>query len=242
MEIFADTSDIAEVTKWVRRGVLDGVTTNPSIMLKDGVRDMEKAAVEIAEVLEGRPVSVEVTTNDVEEMMAQARTFAKWAPNIVVKIPIINEYGLPSLEVIHTLSQEGIKINATAMLSFNQVMLAAKAGATYLSIFAGRVADEGHDPAELISTAARWVERWGYGKILVGSIRGNLDIQRAAAAGAHIITVPPAILDKAVDHKYSRETVKVFNADAQKALVEMEKLGAKRPDVRGHGSDRSRRA
>ncbi len=222
MEIFADTSDIGEITKWLRRGVLDGVTTNPSIMLKDGVRDIEKAAREIAEVLEKRPVSVEVTTNDPDEMIEQARTFATWAPNIVVKIPIINEDGVPCLEVIHALSQEGIKINTTAILSFNQVMMAAKAGATYLSIFAGRVADEGHDPSGLIAIAARWVERWGYGKILVGSMRGTMDIQIAATAGAHIITVPPAILERAIDHKYSRETVKGFNADARKALATVE--------------------
>ena len=221
MEIFADTADIAEITKWLRRGVLDGVTTNPSIMLKDGVRDMEKAAREIAEVLEGRPVSVEVTSNDPDEMLGQAQAYATWAPNIVVKIPIINEDGAPCLEVIRALAADGIKVNATAMLSFNQVVLAAKAGATYLSIFAGRVADEGHDAGVLISMASQWVQRWGLGKILVGSIRGALDIQTAAAAGAHVITVPPAILEKAIDHKYSRETVRGFNADARRALLEM---------------------
>ncbi len=223
MEIFADTSDITEITKWLRRGILDGVTTNPSIMLKDGVRDMEKAAREIAEVLDGRPVSVEVTSNDPDEMLVHARTYAKWAPNIVVKIPVINEDGVPCLEVIRALATEGIKVNTTAMLSFNQVMMAAKAGATYLSVFAGRVADEGHDASALISMASRWVDRWGFGKILVGSIRGALDMQTAAAAGAHIITVPPAILERAIDHKYSRETVRGFNADARKALSETEK-------------------
>src|SRR5712691_5631923 len=223
MQIFADTSDIAEITKWLRRGVLDGVTTNPSIMLKDGVRNVEKAAREIAEIVQGRPVSVEVTTNEPDEMLQQARKIARWAPNIVVKIPVINQDGVSCLEVIHALATEGIKVNTTAILSFNQVMLAAKAGATYLSVFAGRVADEGHDPTELISSAARWVERWRYGKILVGSVRGNLDVQRAAAAGAHIITIPPAILEKVLDHKYTRETVRGFNADARKALGEMEK-------------------
>ena len=227
MQIFADTSNIHEIAKWLRRGVVDGVTTNPSIMLKDGVRDIEKAAREIAELVEGRPVSVEVTTNDPDEMLRQARTLARWAANIVVKIPIINEDGVPCLEVIHALSQEGIKVNTTAMLSFNQVVMAAKAGATYLSIFPGRVADEGHDPTNLIRTAAQWVERWEYGRILVGSIRGNLDFQKAAEAGAHIVTVPPAILDKLVDHKYSRETVRGFNADAQKALLELSALQAR---------------
>ena len=224
MEIFADTSNIAEITTWLRRGILDGVTTNPTIMLKDGVRDMEQTVREIAGVLAGRPVSVEVMTNDPDEMVKQGRCFAAWAPNIVVKIPVINEDGVPCVEVIHTLAQEGIKVNTTAILSFNQVMMAAKAGAAYVSIFAGRVADEGHDPSELISLAVRWVERWQYGKILVGSVRGNLDIQRAAAAGAHVITIPPAILHKALDHNYSRETVRSFNAAAREALVKMKPM------------------
>ena len=223
MEIFADTSDVNESAKWLRRGVLDGVTTNPSILLNDGARDIEKAAREIAEVVQGRPVSVEVTTNELDEMLEQARRVARWAPNIVVKIPVINEHGESCLEVVHALADEGIKVNTTAMLSFNQVVLAAKAGATYLSVFAGRVADEGHDPSELIAAAARWVERWHYGKILVGSMRGNLDVQRAAVAGAHIVTIPPAVLDKLLDHKYTRETVRGFNTDARKALAEMEK-------------------
>jgi len=223
MEIFADTSDVNEIAKWLRRGVLDGVTTNPSIMVKDGARDVEKAAREIAEIVQGRPVSVEVTANEPDEMLRQGRRVARWAPNVVVKIPVINEDGVSCLEVIHTLAEEGIKVNTTAILSFNQVVLAAKAGATYLSVFAGRVADEGHDPAELIATAARWVERWNYGKILVGSVRGNLDVQRAAAAGAHIVTIPPAVLDKLLEHKYTRETVRGFNADARKALTDMDK-------------------
>jgi transaldolase len=223
MEIFADTSDVNEIAKWLRRGVLDGVTTNPSIMVKDGARDVEKAAREIAEIVQGRPVSVEVTANEPDEMLRQGRRVARWAPNVVVKIPVINEDGVSCLEVIHTLAEEGIKVNTTAILSFNQVVLAAKAGATYLSVFAGRVADEGHDPAELIASAARWVERWNYGKILVGSVRGNLDVQRAAAAGAHIVTIPPAVLDKLLEHKYTRETVRGFNADARKALMDMDK-------------------
>lgn len=226
MEIFADTADISEIRKWIRRGVLDGVTTNPSIMLKDGVRDMEKAALEIAEVMEGRPVSVEVISNDPKEMLEQGRIFAQWASNIVVKIPIINEDGEDCLEVIHILSQEGVKVNSTAILSFNQVMMAAKAGATYISIFAGRVGDEGHDASAVIASAVKWVERWDYGKILIGSIRGNFDVQRAAEAGAHIITVPPAILNKTLDHKFSRETVRGFNADAREAHEELLKLNA----------------
>ncbi|GAG33432.1 unnamed protein product, partial [marine sediment metagenome] len=143
MEIFIDTANLEEIYRWLEYGVVDGVTTNPSILLKDGGHDMETRAREIAELVFPCPVSVEVTTNEQREMVEQARELASWAPNIVVKIPVVNEYGEPSLGVVRTLVQEGIKVNMTACLSFGQVMLGAKAGATYVSIFGGRVADEG---------------------------------------------------------------------------------------------------
>ena len=143
----------------------------------------------------------------------------RFSQNVVGKIPIINQYGEPCLEVINTLESEGIRVNATAALSFGQMALSAKAGATYSSIFSGRVADEGGDPWELVSMSADWLESWGYKtKIIVGSIRSVIDIQNAAVAGAHIITIPPPFLNKWVDHKYSRETVKQFIDDAQKAF------------------------
>ena len=227
MEIFLDSADLTEIGKWMRRGVIDGVTTNPSILLKDGVRDIEGEVKKIADLMGNKPVSVEVTTNDIDEMIEEARRLAQWAPNIVVKIPVVNENGFPCLEAISVLRQEGIKINTTAILSFNQIMLAAKAGAVYLSIFAGRVGDEGNDAAALIRTASAWTEKWGYGKILVGSIRGVYDVQTAAAAGAHVITIPPATLDKMADHKYSRETIRVFNEDARKALAALKVIAAR---------------
>lgn len=227
MEIFLDSADVGQIQRWLKHGVLDGVTTNPSIMLKDGGYDMEARAREIAALICPRPVSVEVTTNDHEGMVAQAREFATWAPNIVVKIPVINEYGEPSLEVVRTLAQEGIRVNLTACLSFGQVMLGAKAGATYISIFAGRVADEGHDAPGLIRQAVQWLREWGYpSRIIVGSIREVINIQEAALAGAHVITVPPQFMDKLADHKYSRDTVRGFNQDAERALAKMEELRA----------------
>src|SRR5437879_7426122 len=114
-------------------------------MFKDGVTNMEEGARELATLLGDRPLSVEVTSNDHLTMLEQARKFATWARNIVVKIPIINEFGESCLGVMYRLSKEGIAINATAILSFNQAILAAKAGATYVSIFSGRVAEEGDD-------------------------------------------------------------------------------------------------
>jgi len=222
MQIFLDSANFREIEYWLRQGVIDGVTTNPSILLKDGVYDIEEGTRRLCALLGNRPVSVEVTSNDLAEMLEQARLFARWAPNVVVKIPVVNEGGRSCLGVIHTLSQEGIPINTTAILSFNQAVLAAKAGAAYVSIFAGRVSDEGHDPATIIRQVRQWLDQWGYpAKVLVGSIRAVMDVQTAAVAGAHIVTIPPQFLPKMVDHKYSRETVRQFNEDAEKALTQM---------------------
>src|ERR1700747_1541549 len=193
-------------------------------MVKDGGSDLVGVARRLATLLGERPLSVEVTSNDRESMVKQARTFATWARNIVVKIPIVNEYGESCLGVMHRLTQEGIGVNATAILSFNQALLAAKAGATYVSIFAGRVADEGNDPAVTISNVRRWLDDWDLSShIIVGSIRTLMDIQSAALAGAHIITIPPQFLPKMVDHRYTRETVRQFIQDAEKTIEEMSK-------------------
>jgi transaldolase len=227
MLIFLDSADAQLIETWLRQGVVDGVTTNPSIMLKDKVYDFEEGARRLCALLGDRPVSVEVTTNDPEEMIRQGRRFATWAPNIVVKVPIVNEYGESCLGAVSRLAREGIRINSTAILSFNQAMLAAKAGATYVSIFAGRVADEGNDPAVVIRNVRRWLEDAAVPtRILVGSIRTVMDIQNAALAGAHIITVPPPFLSKMVDHKYTRDTVRQFNRDAEQAMAQVAKVKA----------------
>lgn len=223
MEIFIDTANTEEIQKWLEYGVIDGVTTNPSIMLQDKVYDLERGAREIAHLVDPYPVSVEVTTNDVDEMVAQAKTFASWAPNIMVKIPVINQYGEPTLGVIRELEDHEIRVNATVALTLSQVILAAKAGATYISIFSGRVADEGGDAPLLIKQAVEWLTRWNCtAKITVGSIRSVIDIQQAVIAGAHVVTVPPKFLSKMMDHKYTRETVRQFVTDAAKALEKIE--------------------
>jgi len=225
MEIFIDSANITEIEKWLKMGVIDGVTTNPSIMFKDGVYDAEAGAKEIAALVNPRPVSVEVTTNDLDEMLTQAQRFASWAANIVVKIPQITQDGIPCYGIIRQLETEGIKVNATVALSLGQVILAAKAEATYISIFAGRVADEGGNAPEVISNSVDWLERWEYkSKLIVGSIRSVGDVLSAAMAGAHIITIPPQFLDKMADHKYTRDTVRQFVTDANKALEKMGKV------------------
>ena len=224
MEIFIDSANITEIEKWLNMGVIDGVTTNPSIMLKDKVYEMERGAKEIAALVNPRPVSAEVTTNDLNGMITQARKLAAWAPNIVVKIPQETQDGVPCYGVMHQLESEGIKVNATIALSLGQVILAAKAGATYISIFAGRVSDEGGNAFEVISNSVDWLENWDFkSKIIVGSIRSVADVLQAAMAGAHVITIPPEYLTRMADHKYTRETVRQFVNDATKALEMMNK-------------------
>ena len=210
MKIFIDTSDIKEINKWLQ--LIDGVTTNPTIIKKYGGNIKE-----ICETVYPRPVSYEVTTNDLSEMVKQAREYHKLADNIVVKIPQENEFGVPCYGVIYQLEKEGIKVNATAAMSFGQVILSAKVDATYISLFAGRIGDEGGNSSEVIKESCQWLEKWHYeSRIIVGSIRSVGDILQAAIAGAHIITIPPEFLAKMGDHKNTRETVKQFIADAQK--------------------------
>ena len=222
MEIFLDSANVKEIQRWLDEGIVDGVTTNPSIMFADGVHDVERGAVQIAELVHPRPVSVEVTTNDRDEMLRQGRALARLAPNIVVKIPVINQFGEPCLRIVRALEGDGIRVNVTACLSFGQAAMAAKVGATYVSLFTGRISDEGHDAGAVVHMTAEWLARWGYkSRIIVGSIRQVYNIQEAAVAGAHVITVPPQFMQKLVDHKYSRDTVRGFVEDGQRALSKM---------------------
>ena len=222
MQIFVDSASEKHIRELCKQGIVDGVTTNPTIMLKDGIHDIEAAARRICSLIGEKPLSLEVTSNEHGEMLEQARVFAAWGPSMVIKIPVVNEFGDSSLDVINELTSEGIAVNATAILSFNQAMLATKAGAAYVSIFAGRIADEGNDPFQTIKNVRYWLDEWEYtSKIIVGSVRTVMDIQNAALAGAHVITVPPQFFSKMIDHKYTRDTVRQFNADAAKAAEDM---------------------
>jgi transaldolase len=226
MEIFADSADLTEIRTWLDFGVIDGVTTNPSILLASGVYDLRLGALAIAKLIGDRPLSVEVVTDDPDTMFRQAVEMAGWAPNIVIKIPIITTQGDPCLGVIAKLMKAGVRVNATACLSFNQAMLAAKAGATYISLFAGRISDEGADASEVVRNTADWLKTWDLpSKIIVGSIRETVNVQGAAMAGAHVVTVPPKFLRQMVDHKYSRFTVAQFLADGLSASERMRAMG-----------------
>ncbi len=228
MEIFLDTANMGEIERWVHDySVVDGVTTNPSIMLAEGALDVKTHTKRIASVLGDRPLSVEVVSDDRDEMLAQAREMATWAANIVVKIPIVTTSGEPCLGTIHRLVEDGIRVNATACLSFGQAMLAAKAGASYVSLFGGRIGDEGGDAAGLVRSLAQWLARWqSPTRLIVGSIREAFSVQEAALAGAHVVTVPPRFLRQLVDHKYSRFTVQQFLDDGREAVEQLRHLQA----------------
>lgn len=223
MSIFLDTGNIAEIERYHRMGILRGVTTNPTILLRDGVvggmAGIEERSKEIAKLIAPLPLSVEVTKTDTAEAIAQAQTFASWADNIVVKVTIHGPQGeMDNLEVIHTLEKvHDIRVNVTAMMSAQQCFLAALAGATYVSIFGGRVNNMGYSSTDEIARLRKVLDIHGLpAKIIVGSTREVLNIIEWLTAGAHIVTSTPDLLKGMIVHPYSKETVQMFLADAAK--------------------------
>jgi len=223
MAIFIDSGKIDEIQKFMNMGILRGVTTNPSILLKDGIRggDMEikKCAIEIAKVIHPYPLSIEVTTNDKEEMIKQAREFGRWADNINVKITIHGPEGeLDNLEVVRILENKyKIQVNVTAMMSAQQCLLAAMAGATYVSLFGGRVNNMGYNCIEEIRKLRKLIDDFNLkAKIIVGSTREVLNVIEWLVAGAHIVTITPELIKGMIVHPYSKETVRQFLNDARK--------------------------
>jgi transaldolase len=223
MAIFLDTGKISEVEKFMRMGVLRGVTTNPTILFKDGVKGglqgLRERSIEIAKIIYPYPLSVEVTTNVKDRMIAQAREFVEWAENIDVKITIHGPAGeLENLEVIHELAAtHHVRVNATAAMSAQQCLLGALAGAAYVSLFAGRVNNMGYSSCVEISKLRKVLDRCGLNaKIIVGSTREIVNVIEWLEAGAHIVTVTPGLLEGMLVHPYTKETVKMFLEDAVK--------------------------
>ena len=224
MAIFVDSGDIQEIRKFMRMGILRGVTTNPTILLKDGVRggimEIRKRTADIAEIIHPYPLSIEVTSNERDEMINQAREFSKWGDNIVIKVTIHGPNGeLDNLEVIHILeSQHNVRVNVTAMMSAQQCFLAALAGATYVSLFCGRVNNMGYNCIEEVKKARMLIDEYGLkAKIIAASTREVLNVVEWLAAGSHIVTVVPKFLEGMIIHPYSKETVQQFLRDAESA-------------------------
>jgi transaldolase len=208
MKIFLDTADIEEIRTAARWGVLDGVTTNPSLFAKVG-GSYDQVLAEICTLTSG-PVSAEVIADDVDGMLSEGRHFAKLAPNIVVKVPM-SEAGL---EAIARFAEEGIKTNCTLIFSANQGLLAARAGASLLSPFVGRLDDINEDGMEVVRVLAEIVAIHGIEtEVLAASIRHPRHVTEAALAGCHIATVPLKVLRQMVGHPLTDAGIGQFRKD-----------------------------
>lgn len=212
MRIFLDTANIEQIKKGVKLGVVSGVTTNPTLVSKEGHKDYEAMVREICSIVNG-PVSAEVVVNDKEAMLARARKIATWAPNVIIKIPSTAD----GLEVISQLARENIKVNMTLCFSVNQALLGALAGATFVSPFVGRLDDAGHDGMALVKDIVDVFKQYEdlTTEVLAASIRHPLHCVAAARAGAHIATIPYKVLLQMTKHPLTDIGIERFLADWQ---------------------------
>jgi transaldolase len=211
MKFFADTADLADIRELASMGLLDGVTTNPSLVAKAG-GDFKETVREICRIVEG-PVSAEVTALDAEGMVAEGRHLAKIAPNVTVKVPLTWD----GLKACRTLTQAGTMVNVTLCFNANQALLAAKAGATFISPFIGRLDDAGIDGMELIEEIRTIYDNYDFTtEILAASIRTVNHVKYAALAGADVATVPPSVLKTLVKHPLTDKGIELFTADWKK--------------------------
>jgi len=211
MKIFIDTANVDEIRKANELGIVDGVTTNPSLLAREK-RRFDDLVREIAKIADF-PVSIEAVSTEAEPMVKEARQLASIAPNIVVKIPM-TENGLKAVKV---LSKEGIKTNVTLVFSTNQALLAAKAGATYVSPFIGRLDDLGHEGMQIIREIVQIYKNYGYKtEVIVASVRHPMHVIQAAMIGAHIATIPPNVIKLMVAHPMTDIGLQRFLEDWKK--------------------------
>ena len=208
MKFFLDTADVSAIKTVNELGVVDGVTTNPTIISREG-RDFETVIKEICQIVDG-PVSAEVIGVTAEEMITEARDIAKWADNIVVKIPMTME----GLKAVNVLSKENIKTNVTLIFTVSQGLMAIKAGATFISPFVGRLEDIGTDAYQLISDLREIIDFYDFDtEIIAASIRNTVHVENVAKRGAHIATIPDAVFDKMTKHPLTDSGLTQFMQD-----------------------------
>lgn len=223
VQIFLDTASLSEVEELCKWGIADGVTTNQKIFLQEGGVDFKKRVVDICNVVKG-PVSVETTKHTFDELLNEAREYASWHKHVVVKVAMFGS-GL-GLRVVSQLASENIRTNMTVMMTFNQLVLATKAGATYVSLFYNRSKEAGEDPVKIVKDYVSLVKENGYAsRLIVGSIRTPDDVATAMAAGAHILTIPSKILRQMPFSQRSEDTIKEFD-DAWNQFLEKRGLKA----------------
>lgn len=208
MKFFLDTANVEAIKEINSLGIVDGVTTNPTIISKEG-RDFEEVIKEICSIVDG-PVSAEVTGLKAEDMVEEARAIAKWADNVVVKIPMTTE----GLKAVNILSQEGIKTNVTLIFTVSQGLMAMKAGATFISPFIGRLEDIGTDAYQLILELRHIIDLYGFEtEIIAASIRNATHVEKVAGLGAHIATIPDVLFDKMTKHPLTDAGIATFLKD-----------------------------
>lgn len=219
MKFFLDTADIEAIKKWNDVGVIDGVTTNPSLVAKVK-RNFIDVVKEIAGIVSGS-ISAEVISMESGGMVKEARILSKIAKNIVIKIPMTED----GMKAVSVLSKEGVKINVTLVFSLSQVLIAAKMGATYISTFIGRVDDTSWDGMELVREAKAGLKNYGFkAEIIVASIRHPLHVAEAFCAGADICTIPPDVLEKMFRHPLTDTGIKKFLEDWEKIPGNLRKI------------------
>ena len=212
MKFFIDTANIGEIKEAAQMGVLDGVTTNPSLVAKEG-KDFRKLLDEICAIVDG-PISAEVVSTDFDGIMKEGRDLAKIHKNIVVKVPLIKE----GLKAVKALKGEGIRTNVTLCFSPNQALLAAKAGATFISPFIGRLDDISHNGMDLIRQIVTIYRNYAFEtEVLVASVRHPLHVVEAAMIGAHICTMPFKVIDQLIKHPLTDIGLEKFLADWHKS-------------------------
>jgi transaldolase len=214
MKFFIDSGDIEEIKKAASMGLLDGVTTNPSLLAKSG-KPTKKALAEICEIVDG-PISGEVLSTDYEGMLREGREIAKIHKNLVVKVPLIPD----GLRAVKTFKDEGIRTNVTLCFSANQALLAAKAGASFISPFIGRIDDTSHEGMHLIEQIITIYQNYGfYTEVLVASVRSPVHVLEAAQLGADICTIPLKVIEQLFYHPLTDIGLKKFIEDGKKIPV-----------------------
>ena len=212
MKFFLDTANLDEIKKAVAWGIIDGVTTNPTLVAKEK-KDFKGLLLEILKIIDG-PVSVEAVSPDAAGMVKEAEEFSKWSPNVVVKIPMTPE----GIKAVKVLAGKGIKTNVTLVFSSNQALLAAKAGATYVSPFIGRLDDAGHEGMQVVMEIMEIYNNYAFDtEVIVASIRHPLHVTEAARCGADIATIPYAVLEKLFAHPLTDKGLEIFNRDWERA-------------------------
>lgn len=209
MQLFVDSANLDEIREAAALGVVSGVTTNPTLLAKNGSRDVKSVICEICDLVDG-PVSMEVLGDDADTMVREGHEFSTWGDNVYVKIP----FGVEGMKAVNRLSLDGIPTNVTLVFSANQALLAANAGATLISSFVGRVDDIGYDGMAIIEQVSDLMEIHGYhSQVLAASIRHPLHVVQSAEAGADIATIPFKVLKQMYNHPLTESGIASFKAD-----------------------------